>query len=97
MAALALAAQELRMNYFTLGVLGFSVGTPLLSRALLLGLQGVFVLMAGHWLADISWFSFVGFATHKGKPYLSGAAYRRILKVAAVLLILSGSRFILLR
>lgn len=44
-----------------------SIGTSLLSRALLLGLLGVAILIIGHWLADFVWFSFVGFVVGKGK------------------------------
>ncbi|MFC1631814.1 LysE family translocator [Candidatus Omnitrophota bacterium] len=71
-----------------------SIGASLISRALLLGLLGVIVLLAGHWLADLAWFSFVGLAVHKGKFYLDDRRYQLMLKILALVLIGLGIWFI---
>lgn len=71
-----------------------SVGASLLSRALLLGLLGVVILVVGHWLADLAWFSFVGFAVSKGKLHLEAKSYQLILKILAIILITLGVWFI---
>lgn len=63
-----------------------SVGASLLSRALLFGLLGVFILLLGHWLADLGWFLFLGFAVSKGKVWLNDRIYQLILKVLGVIL-----------
>ncbi len=71
-----------------------SVGVSLLSRALLVGLLGVVVLVVGHWLADLAWFSFVGFVVSKGKLHLEAKKYQLILKILAIILIALGFWFI---
>lgn len=71
-----------------------SIGTSLLSRALLFGLLGVIILIVGHWLADFAWFSFVGFAVNRGKLCLDNRAYQLILKILAIILITLGVWFI---
>jgi threonine/homoserine/homoserine lactone efflux protein len=71
-----------------------SVGATLLSRALLLGLRGVIAFVLGHWLADLAWFSLVGFAVGKGKLWLNDRRYQLLLKFLSITLIGLGFWFI---
>lgn len=72
-----------------------SVGASLLSRALLFGLLGVVILVLGHWLADLGWFSLVAFVTARGKFWLNERKYQFVLRVLALILIGLGFWFIL--
>lgn len=71
-----------------------SVGAVLLSRALLLGLAGVVILVLAHWLADLAWFSLVAFAVARGKLWLDDKKYQFVLKTLALVLIGLGFWFI---
>lgn len=64
-----------------------SVGASLLSRALLFGIVGVVTLVLGHWLADFSWFSLVGFTVRRGKSWLNEERYQLTLKILALILV----------
>ena len=61
-----------------------SVGVGLLSRALLFGAFGVAVFILGHWLADLGWFSLLGFAAERQKRWLNESRYRLILRGGSV-------------
>lgn len=71
-----------------------TIGAPLLFKALLSGIVGVIILTIGHWLADLAWFSFVGFTVYKEKLYIDSKRYQLILKVLAIILIILGFWFI---
>jgi len=71
-----------------------SVGASLLFRALSVGLLGVVILVLGHWLADLAWFSLVGFVVSRGKLWLDEGRYQLMLRILAVILIGLGFWFI---
>ena len=71
-----------------------SIGVGLLSRALTLGLAGVVALILGHWLADFTWFSALGFVTVRGKPWLNEKSYSLIVKTLGLILFAFGLWFI---
>ena len=71
-----------------------SIGAGLLSRALLFGLVGVIVLILGHWLADLTWFSILGFVAARGKAWLNEKSYQLILKTLGLILFTFGLWFI---
>ena len=72
-----------------------TIGTSLLSRALLSGLIGVIILTVGHWLADLTWFGSVSFAVCKGKSLLNDRIYQIILRILAAALVGFGIHFII--
>lgn len=71
-----------------------SVGAALLSRALLFGSIGVIVLVLGHWLADLAWFSLLGFAVARGKLWLNERRYQVMIRILGLVLFGFGLWFI---
>ena len=71
-----------------------SIGAGLLSKAALAGLAGVVIFFFGYWLADLSWFSLLGFVAGQARPWLNESRYRLALKVLAIILIGLGFSFI---
>ena len=72
-----------------------TIGASLLSKALLSGIIGVVILTVGHWLADLGWYSLVGFAVSRGKLWLNDdRKYQFILKILAITLVGLGFWFI---
>ncbi|OPY39303.1 MAG: LysE type translocator [Methanoregula sp. PtaU1.Bin051] len=70
-----------------------------LGSALLLGaLEGGLILMiafiAGHWGADISWYTLVSAGIHKGRFFLQQRKYRIVLAACGVFLIAFGGYYI---
>lgn len=52
------------------------------------------VFMAGHWTADLGWYTFVSAGTASGRRFLSPAAYQALLIVCSAFLILFGIYFL---
>ena len=73
----------------------FSVGSALLISSMASGLGGLIAFMAGHWMADLSWFTFVSWSVHKSRAFIGVREYRIILLVCGSLLIAFGAWFIL--
>ncbi|KYC54396.1 MAG: LysE type translocator [Candidatus Methanofastidiosum methylothiophilum] len=71
-----------------------TVGNSLVMRGLLIGFIGVFLLFIGHWIADISWYSFLSFSVYKGKKFISPKVYEVILLICGLFLIYLGANFI---
>jgi arginine exporter protein ArgO len=46
--------------------------------------------MVGHWSADTLWFTLVSIAVSKGRTIFSDSAYRRIMMLCGIFLILFG-------
>jgi threonine/homoserine/homoserine lactone efflux protein len=53
------------------------------------------VFMAGHWTADLGWYTLVSTGTARGRAFLSPDAYQALLVVCSAFLILFGFYFIL--
>jgi len=69
------------------------------SGFLLDGLRGGVILamtfMAGHWTADLSWYTVVSVTTHRGKSLLSDRNYRLVLLLCGIFLIVFGGYYLL--
>ena len=74
-----------------------TIGLSTLIKSLLFGATGVIILTAGHWLADVSWYTFLSLTINKGKAYLTDKSYQNLMRFFAVLLILLGIRFYIMR
>ena len=72
----------------------FTVGNGLVMRGLAIGFIGVFLLFLGHWIADISWYSFVSFSLFKGKRFIKPKVYEVILLSCGILLLVIGLYFL---
>lgn len=57
------------------------------------GLIGITVFFLGHILADLSWYSMVSFIVSRGKNFISGRIYGRIISICAFMLIFFGITF----
>ncbi len=72
-----------------------TIGLPMLSQALVTTtLLGVLFWVIGHWLADISWFSFLGYSIHKGGKYTGRKTRSRIVILCGVIMIFLGIFFL---
>ncbi len=71
-----------------------SVGSGFLVDALSTGVLAVAAFMAGHWVADLGWFTAVSTGVHRGGEILPEPAYRMVLRGCGVLLILFGGYYL---
>lgn len=73
----------------------FSVGGALLISSLASGFAGMVAFIAGHWLSDLSWFTFVSVSIDKSRTFIKDREYRIVLQVCGALLIIFGIWFII--
>ncbi|MBP1929750.1 threonine/homoserine/homoserine lactone efflux protein [Methanolinea mesophila] len=64
-----------------------TVGSALLIGALAGGIASVLAFIAGHWAADLIWYTVVAASMHKGKFLLGKRGYRAILGICGIFLI----------
>lgn len=73
-----------------------TIGLATLMEAVLVaGLAGAAFWLAGHFAADVSWFSLVSFSVSKSRKFVRGRAYRILVLVCGFTLLAFGSYFIL--
>jgi threonine/homoserine/homoserine lactone efflux protein len=72
-----------------------AAGSALVLRGMEIGLIAVVMFMAGHWLADLGYFTVVSASFSKGKKLMSPKIYERVLLSCGLFLILFGSWFII--
>jgi threonine/homoserine/homoserine lactone efflux protein len=72
----------------------FTVGILYVTQSLQAGLIGLGSFYAGHILADLSWFVFIAAAVATGKRWLNLTAYRGILGVCGIFLVILAAYFI---
>jgi threonine/homoserine/homoserine lactone efflux protein len=72
----------------------FSVGSALLVSSLTCGIVGLIAFIAGHWLSDLSWFTFVSVSIHKSRVFIEDREYQIILMICGGILISFGLWFI---
>jgi len=70
--------------YWTIWWATIGLGYLVLSREL--GYLGIVLFFAGHILADLAWYLFVGFAVSAGRSRFSDRAYRWVVGTCAVFL-----------
>jgi len=72
-----------------------TIGLAFMFKGLALaGIIGILAFSIGHWLADLSWFSVVSFASSRGTKFMSDEAYKVVMVICGVFLILLGVYFI---
>lgn len=72
-----------------------TTGLMMLSQALITTtMLGVLFWVFGHWLADISWFSFLGYSVCRGKRYISEETHSHIIMVCGIVMISLGLFFL---
>ncbi len=67
-----------------------TVGSAMVIAGLAGGLFLACVFMAGHWCADLGWFTLVSTGISKGKTILSDTTYQRIMMACGIFLIIFG-------
>jgi threonine/homoserine/homoserine lactone efflux protein len=73
----------------------FSVGSALLISSLSQGPAGLAAFIAGHWAADLGWFTLVSVSIHRSRTMLSNRMYQGILVLCGVILVLFGIWFLI--
>ena len=72
-----------------------TIGLQMLSQAMLTTtVVGVLFWVVGHWLADISWFGFLGYSIYKGEKHLGKGWHNNIITVCGVIMIVLGLFFL---
>jgi threonine/homoserine/homoserine lactone efflux protein len=71
-----------------------TIGLTYLMIGLQFGTAGVIAFLAGHLLADLTWYSLVSIGVAKGRNLLPEGAYRRVAALCAVAVVGFGCWFI---
>jgi len=71
----------------------FTVGSALLIGAYTGGLILVIAFIAGHWAADLGWFTLVSVSIHRGRFVLEERTYRWILGLCGLFLVVFGGYY----
>ena len=72
-----------------------TIGVAMLMEAYLTAaLVGVIFWVAGHFLADLSWFSFVSYSVAKGKLLIGAKGYKALLILCGCVLLVFGALFL---
>jgi threonine/homoserine/homoserine lactone efflux protein len=72
----------------------FTVGSALLIGAYSGGFIPVIAFIAGHWMADLGWFTLVSVSIHRGRFALGEHTYRLILGLCGLFLVLFGGYYL---
>ncbi len=72
-----------------------AAGSALILQGLEIGIIAAVMFMAGHWLADLGYFTVVSTSFSKGKKLMSPIIYERVLLSCGLFLVLFGSWFVL--
>jgi threonine/homoserine/homoserine lactone efflux protein len=77
--------------YWSIWWLTFGMGMVLGAQKA--GLTALAVFFSGHILADLGWYSLISFALSKGKKFISLKAYKGIILICAITLLIFGAYF----
>ena len=72
----------------------FTVGSALLIGAYSGGAELALAFILGHWAADLGWFTLVSLSLHRGRFIMGEKAYRIILAMCGIFLILFGAYYL---
>jgi threonine/homoserine/homoserine lactone efflux protein len=72
----------------------FTVGSALLIGAYTGGVVLALAFICGHWAADLGWFTLVSVSVHRGRFIMGQKAYRVILGLCGIFLILFGGYYL---
>jgi threonine/homoserine/homoserine lactone efflux protein len=71
-----------------------TIGFQMLTQALMsTTMLGVLFWVVGHWLADISWFSLLGYSISKGKIHLNESIHNSVVVICGMIMIFLGLFF----
>jgi threonine/homoserine/homoserine lactone efflux protein len=72
-----------------------TIGSAMVIAGLAGGIVLALVFMAGHWCADLGWFTLVSTGLSRGRTILSDTSYRGIIGACGVFLVLFGAYYLL--
>ena len=72
----------------------FTVGSALVIGAYTGGVVLVIAFVAGHWAADLGWFTLVSVSIHRGRFVLEERTYRWILGLCGLFLVIFGGYYL---
>ncbi len=72
-----------------------AAGSALVLESLEIGMVAVLFFIAGHWLADLGWFTAVSLSFSRGRGMFSPRTYKHILISCGLFLVMFGSWFAL--
>lgn len=72
----------------------FTVGSAILISAMEGGWPLLVAFIAGHWFADLGWFTLVSVGVHRGRFFLTDRGYRYMLAVCGLFLMAFGIWFL---
>jgi len=72
-----------------------TIGSALLIGALAGGFFLMLAFIAGHWGADLAWYTAVSAGIHKGKFFLGDREYRAVLAACGIFLVAFGGYYLL--
>ncbi|ADI73255.1 Lysine exporter protein (LYSE/YGGA) [Methanohalobium evestigatum Z-7303] len=73
----------------------FTAGSALVLRGYEIGLIAAVFFIAGHWIADLGWYSAVSLSFSRGKKLISSGMHNWMMKICGVFLILFGLWFVI--
>lgn len=71
-----------------------TVGSALLIGALEGGIFAMIAFIAGHWAADLGWYTLVAAGIHRGRFFLGTREYRVVLVICGVFLVAFGAYYL---
>ncbi len=72
-----------------------TIGLAFMFKGLALaGIIGLLAFSIGHWLADLSWFSIISFASSRGSKFMNDKTYKAVMVICGAFLVLLGIYFI---
>lgn len=72
-----------------------TIGLAFMFKGLALaGIIGLLAFSIGHWLADLSWFSIISFASSRGSKFMNDKTYKTVMVICGAFLVLLGIYFI---
>ncbi|GAV23590.1 LysE family transporter [Carboxydothermus pertinax] len=71
-----------------------TIGLSYLTNSLTVGVLGVVAFLAGHLLADFSWYGFISFLLARGRRHINQTTYLLIIFFCGIFLVALGAKFI---
>jgi threonine/homoserine/homoserine lactone efflux protein len=71
-----------------------SIGSAMVIAGLSGGIFLAALFMAGHWSADLAWYTLVSFTVSRGTVFLTDRSYRVIMAICGIFLVLFGAYYL---
>ncbi len=71
-----------------------SIGSAMVIAGLAGGIFLAALFMAGHWSADLAWYTLVSFGISRGTVFLSDRTYRFVMAICGIFLVIFGAYYL---